>query len=172
MRHDKIILIGNLDRDSFLPMHHLIYDSLHDCRGSTLTIRNEANLTASENVGDTTAAPETPEADGSDDDGGGDGDPEPKRCRRIRTTRTSSIIPAASSLTTTSAATPAPPHLDTLPDAAFVRLPEVCRLYAIAPATAWRWVKAGKIPAPLKLSDRVTAWRVGDLRASLAQLAA
>lgn len=63
-------------------------------------------------------------------------------------------------------------QFDARPAASFVRLPVVCSLYACSPATAWRWVKAGKIPAPVKLSDRVTAWRVGDLRAALAQLAA
>ena len=63
-------------------------------------------------------------------------------------------------------------QFDTRPASSFVRLPVVCGLYACSPATAWRWVKSGKIPAPVKLSDRVTAWRVGDLRAALAQLAA
>jgi len=63
-------------------------------------------------------------------------------------------------------------QFDTRPASSFVRLPVVCSLYACSPATAWRWVKAGRIPAPVKISDRVTAWRVGDLRESLAQLAA
>lgn len=31
--------------------------------------------------------------------------------------------------------------------------------------TLWRMVKAGKFPAPVKLSERVTAWRVEDVRA-------
>jgi hypothetical protein len=31
--------------------------------------------------------------------------------------------------------------------------------------TLWRLVKAGKFPAPVKLSERVTAWRVEDVRA-------
>ena len=30
--------------------------------------------------------------------------------------------------------------------------------------TLWRMVKAGKFPAPVKLSQRVTAWRVEDIR--------
>lgn len=31
--------------------------------------------------------------------------------------------------------------------------------------TLWRLVKAGKFPSPVKLSERVTAWRVEDVRA-------
>jgi prophage regulatory protein len=32
-------------------------------------------------------------------------------------------------------------------------------------ATLWRKVKDGSFPAPVKLSERVTAWRVEDIRA-------
>jgi predicted DNA-binding transcriptional regulator AlpA len=56
---------------------------------------------------------------------------------------------------------------DRLPSAAFVRLPVVCALLGIAPATAWRWVKRSKLPAPRKLSEAVTAWNVGELRKAL-----
>lgn len=35
----------------------------------------------------------------------------------------------------------------------------------ISSATLWRKVKAGTFPAPVKLSERVTAWRVEDVRA-------
>lgn len=31
-------------------------------------------------------------------------------------------------------------------------------------ATLWRRVKAGTFPRPVKLSERVTAWRVEDVR--------
>jgi hypothetical protein len=34
--------------------------------------------------------------------------------------------------------------------------------------TLWRKVKAGNFPAPVKLSERVTAWNVGAVRAWLA----
>ena len=34
-------------------------------------------------------------------------------------------------------------------------------------ATLWRKVKSKDFPAPLKLSERVTAWRVEDVRAWL-----
>ena len=56
---------------------------------------------------------------------------------------------------------------DQLPDAAHVRLPVVAGLNGIAPPTVWRWVKSGRLPAPLRLSPGVTAWRVGDLRLAM-----
>ena len=37
-----------------------------------------------------------------------------------------------------------------------------------APFALWRKVKAGHFPKPVKLSERVTAWRVEDVRAWLA----
>ncbi|OHB28145.1 MAG: transcriptional regulator [Phenylobacterium sp. RIFCSPHIGHO2_01_FULL_69_31] len=61
---------------------------------------------------------------------------------------------------------------DRLPDAAFVRLPVVMALFACSDETVRRRVKAGAIPAPVKLGPRSTAWRVGDLRATLDQVAA
>ena len=42
----------------------------------------------------------------------------------------------------------------------------------VSSATLWRNVKAGTFPAPVKLSDRVTAWRVGDIRAWMESRAA
>lgn len=134
-----------------------------------LNVINEANLTGGENVGGATAAPAAPEA-ASDEDDGGDADPEPERRRPGRPRKTRTTSPAGTS--PASSAADALIQFDTRPAASFVRLPVVCSLFACSPATAWRWVKAGKIPAPVKLSERVTAWRVGDLRAALAQLAA
>ena len=60
-------------------------------------------------------------------------------------------------------------HFDSAPDSANVRLPVVCSLFACSGATVWRMVKRGTLPAPRKLSERVTAWNVGDLRKALAQ---
>lgn len=56
------------------------------------------------------------------------------------------------------------PDFDALADSGFVRLPSLLLLFACSRATIWRWVKAGKLPAPKKLSHRVTAWNVGELR--------
>jgi predicted DNA-binding transcriptional regulator AlpA len=59
-------------------------------------------------------------------------------------------------------------HFDSLPDSANVRLPIVAALVGCSSATVWRMVKRGTLPAPRKLSERVTAWAVGDLRKALA----
>ena len=56
---------------------------------------------------------------------------------------------------------------DSLPDDAHVRLPVVMALFACSAASAWRYVKNGSIPAPRKFGSRVTAWKVGQLRATL-----
>ena len=63
-------------------------------------------------------------------------------------------------------------NFDALPDCAFVRQPVIEALFGYSSATVWRRVKDGRLPAPKKLSDRVTAWNVGDLRRALADLAA
>lgn len=58
-------------------------------------------------------------------------------------------------------------NFDTLPEAAHVRLPVVTALFACSPATVWRRTKSGTLPAPRKLSEGVTAWRVSELRQAL-----
>lgn len=67
---------------------------------------------------------------------------------------------------------------DNLPDNAWLRESQLVRsskseASAIAPLpfsapTLWRMVKAGKFPKPTKLSARVTAWQVGQVRAWMA----
>lgn len=59
-------------------------------------------------------------------------------------------------------------NFNELPDAAHVRQPTVQALVGCSSATVWRMVKRGTLPAPRKLSPRVTAWNVGDLRKALA----
>lgn len=60
-------------------------------------------------------------------------------------------------------------HFDRLPDSAGVRQPTVERLYGISASTVWRRVRDGKLPRPIKHSDRVSLWNVGQLRAALAR---
>ena len=66
------------------------------------------------------------------------------------------------------------PSFDTLPDSAFIREAQLVQspkrpttpapLPFSAP-TLWRKVKAGTFPRPIKLSERVTCWNVGAVRA-------
>lgn len=66
---------------------------------------------------------------------------------------------------------------DQLPDAGYIREAQLVQspkrpgtpapLPFSAP-TLWRKVKAGTFPKPAKLSERVTAWKVADVRAWLA----
>lgn len=64
---------------------------------------------------------------------------------------------------------------DQLSDAAYVRKSQLVAnrcgsgatgspLLPFSSATLWRKVKAGTFPSPIKLGERVTAWRVGDVR--------
>lgn len=57
---------------------------------------------------------------------------------------------------------------DSLPDSAYIRLPVLKRLYGISAASCWRGVKKSTIPKPVKISERCTAWNVGQVRAALA----
>lgn len=59
-------------------------------------------------------------------------------------------------------------HFDALPDTANVRLPIVRVLVGCSPATVWRMVHRGDLPAPRKLTKQITAWNVGELRKFLA----
>ncbi|TXH85591.1 AlpA family phage regulatory protein [Thauera aminoaromatica] len=76
--------------------------------------------------------------------------------------------PAIDTATPSAAAIPdALANFDQLPNSANVRLPVVMALFACSPATVWRRVKKGTLPAPRKLSEAVTAWNVGELRKAL-----
>ena len=61
-------------------------------------------------------------------------------------------------------------NFDQLPDSAFVRQTIVLGLFSCSKATLWRWVKSSRIPSPIKLGNRLTAWQVGQLRACLRQI--
>lgn len=68
------------------------------------------------------------------------------------------------------------PAFDALPDSAFVResqlvcnpkRPEFPAPLPFSAATLWRKVADGTFPKPIKLSRRVTAWRVSEIRTFL-----
>lgn len=55
-------------------------------------------------------------------------------------------------------------NFDALPASGYIRQATLIQIVPFSAATLWRKVKCGDFPAPVKLSGRVTAWRVGDIR--------
>ena len=68
-----------------------------------------------------------------------------------------------------------------LPETGFLRLsqivgnpnatPPVAPIIPISKSSWWAGVSNGRYPAPLKLSPKVTVWRVEDIRKMITQLA-
>ncbi len=62
-----------------------------------------------------------------------------------------------------------------LPETGYVRLPQIIGdrkaeppippVVPVGKSTWWAGVKSGRYPKPVKLSPRITAWRVEDIRA-------
>lgn len=42
---------------------------------------------------------------------------------------------------------------------------EVAEMLTIGRSTVWLYVKQGKLPKPIKMSERVSVWCVSDIRA-------
>ncbi|MDD4913349.1 MAG: AlpA family phage regulatory protein [Sideroxydans sp.] len=61
-------------------------------------------------------------------------------------------------------------NFDSLPRSAFVREPVVLALLSCSKSSLWRWVKSSRVPSPVKLGMRTTAWQVGELRTYLENL--
>lgn len=59
-----------------------------------------------------------------------------------------------------------------LPETGFVRLPQILAIFPVSRSSWWAGVQKGKYPAPVKLSERTTAWRVEDIRQLIAEKAA
>jgi len=57
------------------------------------------------------------------------------------------------------------PNQNELPEIGFVRERQILRVFPVGRSTWWNGVRDGKYPQPVKLSDRITAWRVSDIRA-------
>jgi predicted DNA-binding transcriptional regulator AlpA len=54
-------------------------------------------------------------------------------------------------------------------DFGLMRLPDVLAAYPVSKSTWWAGVRSGRFPAPVKLGERITAWRAEDIRALCAQ---
>jgi len=71
--------------------------------------------------------------------------------------------------------------MHSLPETGYLRLPQIVgkratdttpgipAIYPVCRSTWWAGVKAGRFPQPVKLSKRITAWRVEDIRALIEQ---
>lgn len=56
------------------------------------------------------------------------------------------------------------PYAEQLPEAGFIRLPQILELIPVGKSTWWAGVASGRFPKPVKLGPRTTAWRVEDIR--------
>lgn len=54
--------------------------------------------------------------------------------------------------------------LNTLNPNGFLRLKDVLRLFPVSKSTWWLGVQQGRFPKPVKLSTRISAWRVSDIQ--------
>lgn len=59
---------------------------------------------------------------------------------------------------------------NSLPETGFIRLPVVLSVIPISKSSLYAGIKKGIYPAPVKLSERTSAWRVEDIRALIEKL--
>ena len=57
-------------------------------------------------------------------------------------------------------------NLDTMPDCGFISARTLAAWLGVSQVTVWRWVKAGRLPAPKKLGANTSRFSVGEIRTS------
>lgn len=74
--------------------------------------------------------------------------------------------------------------MHSLPEIGYLRLPQIVgkpaignvpaipALIPVSKSTWWAGVRSGRYPKPVKLGDRITAWRVEEIRTLIEQVAA
>ena len=55
-------------------------------------------------------------------------------------------------------------EMQNLPSDGLLRVSDVLRFIPVSRSHWWQGVKEGRYPQPMKLSERVTVWRVSDIR--------
>lgn len=65
---------------------------------------------------------------------------------------------------------PSAKSFDDLPDCALIRIKDVLELIPLSSSAWWEGVRFGRYPKGFKLGAKTTVWRVGDIRAFLADL--
>ena len=48
-----------------------------------------------------------------------------------------------------------------------IRCKELAAMLGVSKATVWRMVRDGRLPKPLKLGERITAWRLDEVEAAI-----
>ena len=51
-----------------------------------------------------------------------------------------------------------------------MRVPEILEIVPVSKSTWWEGVRTGRFPKAVKLSERVTAWRVEDIKALIHEI--
>jgi prophage regulatory protein len=51
----------------------------------------------------------------------------------------------------------------------FYRLPQLKERLNVSGSSIWAWVKVGKFPKPIKLSENCTAWQASDIEQWVAE---
>jgi prophage regulatory protein len=57
------------------------------------------------------------------------------------------------------------PQYSVVPPTKFLRLNHLKELLGVSGSSIWAWVKKGKFPKPIKLSENTTAWNAVDVEA-------
>ena len=52
---------------------------------------------------------------------------------------------------------------ETTPTTHWMDVETTANRFGVSRATIWRWVRGGKFPAPVRLGENVTRWRVADV---------
>lgn len=58
--------------------------------------------------------------------------------------------------------------MNDIPSEGLLRVKQILRIIPISRTSWWAGVKSGRFPKPLKLSSRVTVWRIEDIRKVIA----
>jgi predicted DNA-binding transcriptional regulator AlpA len=62
-----------------------------------------------------------------------------------------------------------PKALPTLPAEGYVRFPQIKAVYPVSRSSWLAGVKSGRYPQPIKIGERLNAWKVEDIRKLIGQ---
>jgi len=62
------------------------------------------------------------------------------------------------------------PHILTIPETGFIRLPQILKLIPVGKSTWWAGIQSGRFPKGVKLTPGTTAWRAEEIHALIKKL--